>query len=133
MVPVHLLTMVSYCVIHVLWNFVFPAVLNFMYHGEVNLAQEDLNSFLCVSGCVKLYVPRGGESGSGGSQLIPSGGRRSQGQRQANPQFYVPLISVVIRIRSDPELFAGSGSGINNFGSGCTTLPLILVADSYHG
>ncbi len=23
-----------------------------------------------------------------------------------------------IRIRSDPELFAGSGSGINNFGSG---------------
>jgi hypothetical protein len=41
--------MVSYCVIHVLWNFVFQAVLNFMYHGEVNLAQEDLNSFLQVA------------------------------------------------------------------------------------
>jgi hypothetical protein len=27
----------------------FQAVLNFMYHGEVNLAQEDLNSFLQVA------------------------------------------------------------------------------------
>ena len=26
-----------------------PAVLNFMYHGEVNVAQEELNSFLSVA------------------------------------------------------------------------------------
>jgi hypothetical protein len=32
-----------------------------------------------------------------------------------------------IRIRSDPELFAGSGSGINHFGSGSGLIPNFSV------
>merc|ERR1712203_784222 len=30
------------------------AVLNFMYHGEVNVAQEDLNSFLAIAEDLKV-------------------------------------------------------------------------------
>jgi len=48
------------------------AVLNFMYHGEVNVAQEELNSFLAVAEdlCVKGLTQNnsGGVGGSSGSR-----------------------------------------------------------------
>ena len=40
-------------------------------------------------------------------------------------------IRIWIRIRSDPELFAGSGSGINHFGSGSGLIPNFSVKKSH--
>ena len=42
------------------------AVLNFMYHGEVNVAQEDLNSFLSVAEELRVKGLTQGQSGKGG-------------------------------------------------------------------
>jgi BTB/POZ domain len=46
------------------------AVLNFMYHGEVNVAQEELNSFLAVAEDLKVkgLTQGGGGSGSADSK-----------------------------------------------------------------
>ena len=47
------------------------AVLNFMYHGEVNVAQEDLNSFLAVAEELKVKgLTQGDQRGS--SSAAPS-------------------------------------------------------------
>ena len=42
------------------------AVLNFMYHGEVNVAQEDLNSFLSVAEELRVKGLTQGQSWKGG-------------------------------------------------------------------
>jgi len=49
------------------------SVLNFMYHGEVNVAQEELNSFLAVAEDlrVKGLTQNQGGGSSGGPQSIP--------------------------------------------------------------
>ena len=50
------------------------AVLNFMYHGEVNVAQEELNSFLAVAEDLKVkgLTQNGSEKSSRRSEPIPS-------------------------------------------------------------
>ena len=55
------------------------AVLNFMYHGEVNVAQEDLNSFLSVAEELQVKGLTQGQSGKGG------GGSRETPSRSAPP------------------------------------------------
>ena len=45
------------------------SVLNFMYHGEVNIAQEDLNGFLAVAEDLRV---KGLTQGQGGSQTSNS-------------------------------------------------------------
>ena len=44
------------------------SVLNFMYHGEVNVAQEELNSFLAVAEELKVKGLTQNGSGDGGSK-----------------------------------------------------------------
>jgi len=51
------------------------AVLNFMYHGEVNVAQEELNTFLAVA--EELQV-KGLTQGGGGSNQNPSSKPKSE-------------------------------------------------------
>merc|ERR1711936_612940 len=48
------------------------AVLNFMYHGEVNVAQEDLNSFLAVAEDLKVKGLTQSQGGQRGSSNLPS-------------------------------------------------------------
>jgi len=50
------------------------AVLNFMYHGEVNVAQEELNSFLAVAEELKVkgLTQNGSEKLSGRTDAMPS-------------------------------------------------------------
>jgi len=50
------------------------AVLNFMYHGEVNVAQEELNSFLAVAEELKVkgLTQNGSEKSSGRTDAMPS-------------------------------------------------------------
>jgi len=50
------------------------AVLNFMYHGEVNVAQEELNSFLAVAEELKVkgLTQNGSEKSSGRSDPFPA-------------------------------------------------------------
>ena len=50
------------------------AVLNFMYHGEVNVAQEELNSFLAVAEELKVkgLTQNGSEKSSGRTDTMPS-------------------------------------------------------------
>ena len=55
------------------------AVLNFMYHGEVNVAQEDLNSFLSVAEELQVKGLTQGQSGKGG------GGSRETPSRSVPP------------------------------------------------
>ena len=55
------------------------AVLNFMYHGEVNVAQEDLNSFLAVAEELQVKGLTQGQSEKGG------GGSRETSSRSAPP------------------------------------------------
>ena len=50
------------------------AVLNFMYHGEVNVAQEELNSFLSVAEELKVKGLTQNQTGGGGSSPSPSPG-----------------------------------------------------------
>ena len=47
------------------------AVLNFMYHGEVNVAQEDLNSFLSVAEELKVKGLTQDQSVKGGATKEP--------------------------------------------------------------
>jgi len=49
------------------------AVLNFMYHGEVNVAQEELNSFLAVAEELKVkgLTQNGGGGGDGSQRASP--------------------------------------------------------------
>ena len=48
------------------------AVLNFMYHGEVNVAQEELNSFLAVAEDLKVKgLTQGGPDSKGSSRSPP--------------------------------------------------------------
>jgi len=56
------------------------AVLNFMYHGEVNVAQEELNSFLAVAEELKVkgLTQNGSEKSSGRNDAMPSSKPRSR-------------------------------------------------------
>ena len=59
------------------------AVLNFMYHGEVNIAQEELNSFLAVAEELQVKgLTQGG--GGGGGPPVPK--RPPEPPRQPKPQ-----------------------------------------------
>jgi len=61
------------------------SVLNFMYHGEVNIAQEDLNSFLSVAEDLRVKGLTQNQAGQnntqqGGKSVVPS--KISQHQQQ---------------------------------------------------
>ena len=67
------------------------AVLNFMYHGEVNVAQEELNSFLAVAEDLKVKGLTQGNSSKDSNPAAPP---------VSNP---TPRPSVPIRPRSPPR------------------------------
>ena len=67
------------------------AVLNFMYHGEVNVAQEELNSFLAVAEDLKVKGLTQGSSSKDSNPAAPP---------VSNP---TPRPSVPIRPRSPPR------------------------------
>merc|ERR1712168_644586 len=52
------------------------AVLNFMYHGEVNVSQEDLNTFPAVAEDLKVKGLTQGDTRSGSSNQRPAAVRR---------------------------------------------------------
>merc|ERR1711934_464325 len=53
------------------------AVLNFMYHGEVNVAQEELNSFLAVAEELKVKgLTQNGSSSPGRREPVVTGPKR---------------------------------------------------------
>jgi len=58
------------------------SVLNFMYHGEVNVAQEELNNFLSIAEELKVKGLTQGNNGGGGSS-----------KRSASPPASKPLSS----------------------------------------
>jgi hypothetical protein len=64
------------------------AVLNFMYHGEVNIAQEELNSFLAVA--EELQVKGLTQGGSAPSTPLPK--RAPDPPRPPKPQIRQPTV-----------------------------------------
>ena len=76
------------------------SVLDFMYHGEVNVAQEDLNSFLAVAEDLQIKGLTQQQSSSG------SGAKRASGKRSPQPG---PSTSKRLR-RDDNNLQRNEGS-----------------------
>ena len=60
------------------------AVLNFMYHGEVNIAQEELNSFLAVA--EELQVKGLTQGGGGGGTPVPKRPPEQPSQPKLQPR-----------------------------------------------
>ena len=59
------------------------AVLNFMYHGEVNVAQDSLNNFLAVA---EELVVKGLTTDSQGSSNAPEARKKAVAKRKSVPQ-----------------------------------------------
>ena len=80
------------------------AVLNFMYHGEVNVAQEELNSFLAVAEELKVkgLTQNGSSSSSKSNTTTPS--PSASFQRPAPPS---PQQAASKRPRSSPTTNSG--------------------------
>jgi len=62
------------------------AVLNFMYHGEVNVAQEELNSFLAVAEDLRVKGLTQNQGGVGSSKRPKSPARASDRDIQQQPK-----------------------------------------------
>jgi len=62
------------------------AVLNFMYHGEVNVAQEELNSFLAVAEDLRVKGLTQNQGGVGSSKRPKSPARASVRDIQQQPK-----------------------------------------------
>merc|ERR1712012_799151 len=75
------------------------AVLNFMYHGEVNVAQEELNSFLAVAEELKVKGLTQNNSSSAGERREPVAAPSASFQRPAPPS---PQQAASKRPRSSP-------------------------------
>jgi hypothetical protein len=61
------------------------AVLNFMYHGEVNVAQEELNSFLAVAEDLRVKGLTQGGGGGGADNKSGSSSRNSPPSSSSAP------------------------------------------------
>ena len=59
------------------------AVLNFMYHGEVNVAQDSLNNFLAVA---EELAVKGLTTDSQGSSNAPEARKKAVAKRKSVPQ-----------------------------------------------
>merc|ERR1712024_216174 len=59
------------------------AVLNFMYHGEVNVAQDSLNNFLAVA---EELAVKGLTTDSQGSSNAPEASKKDVAKRKSPPQ-----------------------------------------------
>jgi len=63
------------------------AVLNFMYHGEVNVAQEDLNTFLAVAEDLKVKgLTQSSENSSRNGNNVSNNSSRSSHHQKSKPQ-----------------------------------------------
>ena len=65
------------------------SVLNFMYHGEVNIAQEDLNGFLAVAEDLRV---KGLTQGQGGGQASNSSKSQSESYKPKREETKRPVI-----------------------------------------
>ena len=62
------------------------SVLNFMYHGEVNVAQEDLNSFLAVAEDLQVKGLTQGPSSAGSRESQASSDQKPPSRPRPPPQ-----------------------------------------------
>lgn len=106
---------VSYCDL--------SSVLDFMYHGEVNVAQEDLNSFLAVAEELQIKGLTN-KDGEPTKKRKSEAGPPTKRQRRSSPgpstqkassaQASENNVKSVVDIKSDPEAGpSGSGQAVN--------------------
>jgi len=96
------------------------SVLNFMYHGEVNVAQEELNSFLAVAEDLRV---KGLTQNQGASSTTNSNKRESYSQPKSPPSKPIPRpppdrdsIQPPKRPRQEPNTPSNSHSLIRHSG-----------------
>ena len=88
------------------------AVLNFMYHGEANVAQEELNSFLAVAEDLKVKgLTQGGPDSKGSSRSPPPSSSTSSSAATAGQSGSTSSAPKHVRQRDQPHADRGGGDG----------------------
>ena len=93
------------------------AVLNFMYHGEVNIAQEDLNSFLAVAEDLKVKGLTQGSTSESDHQPSPV----PLPKRAAEPPKQHCTGTSPLRPANDPSMRPPQSSRMTEVGCGIKT------------
>jgi len=96
------------------------AVLNFMYHGEVNVAQEELNSFLAVAEDLRVKGLTQNQAGNSSRQ------KESQEVVRNRPVEREPLLPKKPRPTAPPPSFTQDDDDIQE------VVPTVSPAEMYH-